>query len=89
MLLEKKSPFKDTDGVMKQQFLYRVVATRPYLRLLLVDEDRTTASGDPVVWDLMMLSPDRYCWHRTDWPPGSCTQRNERCDSDGNRESAT
>jgi hypothetical protein len=89
MLLEKRDPFIGPDGIALQQFLYRVLATRPHLRLLLLDEKRTTASGDPAVWDLVMVSNDQYCWHRTDWPPGACTPRNERCDRNVKPQSAT
>jgi pimeloyl-ACP methyl ester carboxylesterase len=37
-------------------------------------ETRKTESGDRVVWDLILLSPDSYCWRRTDWPPISSNE---------------
>ena len=45
----------------------------------IIGETRTTEQGEPVVWDLILLSRDAYCWRRTDWPQQSCTGRVLRC----------
>jgi hypothetical protein len=79
MLLTTKKPFDGPDGRPMSTVRYRVLETSPHLRMSIEGETRTTPSGDLVVWDLVMLSNDRYCWHRTDWPQGSCTKTNERC----------
>ena len=49
------------------------------LRTQIDGEDRRTERGDIVVWDLVMLSQNGFCWHRTDWPAGSCTKVLRRC----------
>ena len=42
-------------------------------------ETRRTLNGDLVVWDLVLVAPDVYHWHRTDWPPGGYTRAIVRC----------
>lgn len=60
--------------------VYRILATSAdALKMEIIGETRKTERGDPVVWDLIVLSPDSYCWHRTDWPPQGCTGRVLRC----------
>ncbi len=53
--------------------------TQNYVRGRIRGETRLTASGDAVIWDLMLLSRDSFCWHRTDWGPGGCTSQSIRC----------
>ena len=63
--------------------VYDIIDEGPgYVRMKLIGEDRTTEAGEPVVWDLVLLSGDSYCWHRTDWEAGACTQPARRCPSD-------
>jgi hypothetical protein len=50
------------------------------IRAAMEGETRRTESGVPVVWDLIMASPNRYHWHRTDWPNGGVTGAVIRCD---------
>jgi hypothetical protein len=60
--------------------VYRILAEGPSsLRMEVIGETRKTESGNPVVWDLILLSSDSYCWRRTDWPPQECTGRVLRC----------
>jgi hypothetical protein len=60
--------------------VYRVLSEKPYaLRTQIVGETRKTDRGELVVWDLILLTPDSYCWRRTDWPPQGCTGRVLRC----------
>jgi len=49
------------------------------LRMQIEDESRRTDDGRVVVWDLVLLSEDSFCWHRTDWRPGGCTRPLTRC----------
>lgn len=68
------------DGDPPTAATYRVIAEGPgFLRMAMDGETRTTEAGVPVPWDLVLLSPDSYCWHRTDWQPGGCTQPATRC----------
>jgi hypothetical protein len=50
-----------------------------FARGQITDEDRRTPTGELVAWDFVLLSPDAFCWHRTDWRAGACTQPVRRC----------
>lgn len=53
----------------------------PYvIRAAMEGETRTTESGESVVWDLVIATPDRYHWRRTDWPVDGLTAAIIRCD---------
>lgn len=65
--------------------VYQVLSESPdSLRMRIVGETRRTDAGEPVVWDLVLLSRDSYCWHRTDWPSQGCTGRVLRCNRPSN-----
>jgi hypothetical protein len=86
MLLTFEEPI-DT-ATSQRIVVYRVVAAGSQLhpelpfviRAAMEDETRTTAAGDTVVWDLIMATPNRYHWHRTDWPQMGITGAVVRCD---------
>ena len=68
--------YTDTLG----QGTYRIVAEGlNHLRLALRDEVQKTESGELVEWDLVLLTPDSYSWHRADWPEGHRTWPVRRC----------
>jgi hypothetical protein len=53
----------------------------PYvIRAAMEGETRTTEAGESVVWDLVIATPDRYHWRRTDWPTNGLTGAIIRCD---------
>jgi hypothetical protein len=58
---------------------YRVLQSEPNLRMVIEGEKRMTSAGEPVMWDVRMLTADRFCWHRTDWPQEACTTDVVRC----------
>jgi hypothetical protein len=72
-------PARSWDGKDRSTAHYRVEQLQPVLRLSLIGEMRRTDDGERVVWDLVMISRDEYCWHRADWPEGKCTGSVERC----------
>ena len=80
MLLAFHQPLKNPSEKAEQTVRYRILATAPHLRMKIEGETRTTPTGELVVWDLVLLSRNKYCWHRTDWRRGACTASNERCD---------
>jgi len=43
------------------------------------EETRLTPQGDLVVWVLITLPNDMYCWGRTDWPSTGCLAIHVRC----------
>ena len=45
----------------------------------ITDELRAAGNGDLVIWDLVLLSKDSFCWHRTDWGASVCTPKRRRC----------
>lgn len=53
--------------------------TRSGVRGFITGETRRTAAGEPVVWDLVLTSPDSYRWHRTDWAAAGHTSEVVRC----------
>jgi hypothetical protein len=78
MLLKHKEA-STTQDVPAEAVRYHVLQSIPNLRMAIEGEKRKAPTGEPVVWDLIMLSPDKYCWHRTDWPAGACTTAVVRC----------
>ena len=50
------------------------------LRTAMEGETRKTPTGELVLWDIMLLSPNRYHWHRADWAEGGVTRALVRCD---------
>lgn len=68
------------DGNEPTQATYEVLNTgSDFIRMRKVNEAERTDGGELVVWDLVLLSEDSYCWHRTDWQPKGCTQPVIRC----------
>lgn len=53
--------------------------TDTVLRSVAVDEDRRTADGATVGWDLVLQDRDHFCWRRSDWPEVACTASLMRC----------
>lgn len=63
---------------------YDVLSLTPSrLRGAIRGEKRLTASGGPVVWDLVMFGPNEYHWHRTDWASWQYTGAVVRCGPEG------
>lgn len=50
------------------------------IRAAMEGEDRRTEAGELVIWDLILATPNRYHWHRTDWPNLGVTNAIVRCD---------
>lgn len=74
---------KGLEGNPPTEAKYRILGEGPgFMRMEIEGETRTTDEGIPVKWDMVLLSPDSYCWHRTDWQEGGCTQPAERCSGD-------
>jgi hypothetical protein len=78
MLLKYRQESKEQE-IPADAVRYQVLQSEPHLRMVIEGEKRTTPAGDPVVWDVVLLGPDRFCWHRTDWQPGACTPAVVRC----------
>lgn len=81
MYLTHEHPLPDPKtGVLEGEYVYDVESVEPDRILMrLRGEDRRTPSGALVEWELVVRSPDTYCWRRTDWQPEGCTIPNVRC----------
>jgi hypothetical protein len=73
--------FSEPDSTgSRRASVYRVLGHRPRsVQGQITDEDRRTATGELVAWDFVLLSPDAFCWRRTDWRTGTCTKPVRRC----------
>lgn len=80
MYIAHSRSFRGVDGVEDSITSYRVVGKmRDRVRGQIPGESRLTASGEPAVWDLVLLDQNTFVWHRTDWMPGSYTKEMLRC----------
>lgn len=80
MTLTSSKPYEGFDGALDSVAVYDIQAhTQSWIRGAIRGETRLTNDGQPVVWDLVLRSADRYAWHRTDWVPRAYTAEIERC----------
>jgi len=80
LFLEYSHPHVGADGKPHLGVEYDVESIDPkQARMRLVGETRKTDAGEPVVWDLVVLPAERYCWRRTDWKADACTDPVTRC----------
>lgn len=70
----------DDEGGYHKEAIYDLQEMTPsHIRGFMRGEKRRARNGDLVVWDLVLTGPDRYAWHRTDWPKGILTDEVLRC----------
>lgn len=80
MTITQGEPWTDSAGVVHQVSVYDISQySRRHVRGQIRGETRLAPDGTPVVWDLVLSSPDSYHWHRADWPSFSYTKSIERC----------
>jgi hypothetical protein len=80
MTLRYVQPSTDSAGVAHWASEYDIQkVSRHHIRGQIRGEDRRTAAGVPVVWDLVLRSADTYDWHRADWPSWEVTKPVHRC----------
>ena len=72
MTMSWKDQSGDIQGEVYKYKIHEIVDSK--IRTEMIDEDRKTKSNKSVSWDLIVKSPQLYCWHRTDWPEISCTK---------------
>ncbi len=69
-----------TEDDSRKVFHYKILSANPSaLRMQLENEPRLDNAGKPVVWQLVLVDADTYCWGRDDWPQGACTSPRKRC----------
>lgn len=80
MTIRSSKPYERSDGTFDSVAVYDISAqTDTWIRGAIRGETRLTPDGKPVVWDLVLLSKDKYAWHRTDWVTGGRTASIQRC----------
>jgi hypothetical protein len=80
MIIALAHPYKLSDGSFDSVAYYDIQeVTRSSIRAAIRGETRLTADSQPVVWDLVVKSPDRFAWHRTDWARWARTRDLRRC----------
>jgi hypothetical protein len=81
MHLSHSPETEDGQREPRREANYTILGVTPMgLSMSMDGEDRLDASGQPATWDLVMLSNDQYCWHRSDWRPTGCTKPVNRCE---------
>ena len=84
MTLVSREPWTDSSGTVHQATEYEVLEhSAGRVRGRIRGEDRRTADGEPVIWDLVLVDANTYRWHRTDWPLGGFTKPVHRCPANG------
>jgi hypothetical protein len=80
MLLTMGRKWAGPDGDSTRVAVYDLSERSPsHVRGAIRGEERLTEAGEPVVWDLVLLSPDKFAWHRADWGDWATTASLERC----------
>jgi len=80
MVITLAHPYKLATGAYDSVAYYDILRVTPNsIRGAIRGETRMTADSQPVVWDLVVESPNRFAWHRTDWASWEHTQDLRRC----------
>jgi hypothetical protein len=80
MTLTHKEGWEDEEGKQHQVTEYDILEhDDDRIQGRIRGETRRTDDGQPVVWDLVLMSADGYSRHRTDWPPLGRTNLVKRC----------
>lgn len=80
MIITLAHPFTRPDGTQDSVAYYDILRVTPNsIRGAIRGETRLTADSQPVVWDLVVRSPNRFAWHRTDWAGWELTRDMRRC----------
>jgi hypothetical protein len=69
-----------TETDSRKIFRYRILSVgESSIRVALENEPRLDPNGKPVVWHIVVVDDETYCWGRDDWPKGLCTPPRKRC----------
>jgi hypothetical protein len=69
-----------TENDSRTVFRYEILSSnQSAFRTQLENEPRLDNEGKPVVWHIVLVDGDTYCWGRDDWPQGACTPPRKRC----------
>jgi hypothetical protein len=80
MIITLARPYRLPNGRWDSVASYDIRSVTPAsIRGSMRGETRLTADSQLVVWDLVLTSPDRFVWHRTDWASWEHTRAVRRC----------
>jgi hypothetical protein len=69
------NPSKRIDGRSGNTYTYKILHhDEKSITMSLDGETRKTQTGDFVVWTIVLIEPDVYCWRRSDWQLTSCSK---------------
>lgn len=69
-----------TESDSRKVFRYEILSIgQSMFRTKLENESRQDDEGKPVVWHMVLVDDNTYCWGRDDWPQGACTPLRTRC----------
>ncbi|HKU62381.1 MAG TPA: hypothetical protein VJQ44_14240 [Gemmatimonadales bacterium] len=82
MTLSYRQGTLDSLRATRRAYEYDIAeVSRHHIRGRIRGETRQTPGGEPVVWDLVLQSPNVYYWHRADQPFFDVTTPVRRCRS--------
>ena len=82
MILVRSHPVHEPDGTVDSVSRYPVLGhTLHSIQVVRRGERLLNADSTPVVWTLVLRSPDTYAWHRSDWLPLRFAPDLRRCPS--------
>jgi hypothetical protein len=82
LILVHPHPAPKIDGRVDSLARYsRLGHTRHSIDVVRRGETDLNADSTPIVWDLMLRSPNTYAWHRSDWRSTAFTHELRRCPS--------
>jgi hypothetical protein len=80
MIVERKIFGCATETDCRKTFKYEVLGhTDRYIRVAMENESRVDDDGHPVIWHIVPLDHNTFCWGRDDWPEDGCTPNRKRC----------
>ncbi|HET9708079.1 MAG TPA: hypothetical protein VFP39_07230 [Gemmatimonadales bacterium] len=80
MILTRSHPVRGPDGSLDSVSRYPVIGhTLHSIQVVRRGETSLNPDSTPVIWTLVLRSPDRYTWHRSDWLPIWFTPELRRC----------
>jgi hypothetical protein len=80
MVVTHKEPWTDSTGVRRQIAEYDILqVSADRIRGQIRGETQMTSAGEPVVWEVVLVSPNSYRWRRTDLGVFGFTGSVSRC----------
>ena len=73
-------PIEKPDGSLSESALYNIISTTDNsITATMEGESRKNKAGELVVWDLILINPNEYTWHRHDWAKNMFTPAVVKC----------